>query len=56
MSACLFLDPRSCLDGPAALFLSTAPFIFWDIVHPTTEAHRRLGQYIYDQLEASYHH
>jgi phospholipase/lecithinase/hemolysin len=56
MSACLFIDPNSCLDGPAAAFNSNAPFIFWDIVHPTTEAHHRLADYIYEQLEASYRH
>jgi phospholipase/lecithinase/hemolysin len=56
MSPCLFTDPRNCLDGPAEEFKSTKPYIFWDIVHPTTEAHRRLGAYIQNELDASYRH
>jgi phospholipase/lecithinase/hemolysin len=54
MSACLFINPSSCLDGPALAFQSSWPFIFWDIIHPTTEAHHRLADYIYQQLDASY--
>jgi phospholipase/lecithinase/hemolysin len=54
MSACLFIDPRTCLDGPAAAFNSGWPFLFWDIVHPTTLAHRYLADYLYEQLTESY--
>jgi phospholipase/lecithinase/hemolysin len=54
MSACLFIDPTTCLDGPAAAFNSGWPFLFWDIVHPTTLAHRYLADYIYEQLTESY--
>lgn len=45
MSACLFIDPATCLDAPT--FDVGQQFLFWDIVHPTTAAHRVLGQYLY---------
>ena len=56
MSACLFLDPATCMDMPALVFNqnTTFGFLFWDIVHPTTEAHRYLGDYMFDQLAAEY--
>lgn len=59
MSACLFIDPAYCVDvpahalGPNALIIPEMPaakFLFWDILHPTTDAHRALGQYLYEQL------
>jgi len=54
-AACLFLNPASCVDMPAFLFNNlNLPFIFWDIVHPTTLAHRYLGDYMFDLLEAEY--
>ena len=54
ISACLFLNPASCVDMPAFLFNRDFSFLFWDIVHPTTEAHRFLGDYMFDQLAAEY--
>jgi phospholipase/lecithinase/hemolysin len=54
-AVCLFVNPGICQDVPS-LFNMELNFLFWDIVHPTTEAHHRLAEYIYDQLEASYRH
>ena len=53
-STCLFINPASCQSVAPELFLSTLGFLFWDIAHPTTEAHRALGDYLYDALVASY--
>jgi phospholipase/lecithinase/hemolysin len=55
MSACLFVDPGSCLDVPASpaapvVFNADLNFLFWDIVHPTTEGHRALAQYLFNVL------
>jgi phospholipase/lecithinase/hemolysin len=54
MSACLFIDPASCKNVKPRFFNMNLGFIFWDIVHPTTEAHHYLAEYLYDQLAASY--
>ena len=54
LSSCLFLNPASCTDAPAILFNSFFGFIFWDVAHPTTEAHRFLAEYAYEQLELAY--
>ena len=49
MSACLFLDPTTCLDMlPSFVFNENFGFLFWDVVHPTTEAYRRLGVYMHE--------
>ena len=56
MSACLFINPASCLDMHEFLFdfnLDFA-FLFWDVVHPTTEAHRHLAEYMYELLVKEY--
>src|SRR5205814_1109354 len=45
MSACLYIDPATCLDAPT--FDVGPRFLFWDIVHPTTAAHQVLGEYLY---------
>jgi phospholipase/lecithinase/hemolysin len=45
MSACLYIDPATCLDAPT--FDVGQQFLFWDIAHPTTAAHRVLGEYLY---------
>jgi phospholipase/lecithinase/hemolysin len=48
---CLWVLAAACQDvnfdvaGQLGL-----PVLFWDIVHPTTDAHRVLGEYMYDQL------
>ena len=54
MSACLFIDPSLCQDVSTSLFNAHLGFLFWDIVHPTTEAHRYLADYLYQQLAESY--
>lgn len=54
-SACLFLDPASCIDAPSAGFLApfpALPFLFWDIVHPTTAAHQVLADYLFGVITA----
>jgi phospholipase/lecithinase/hemolysin len=48
MSACLFINPALCEDLPT--FDVGDDFLFWDIVHPTTAAHRILAQFIFDGL------
>ena len=53
-SPCLFVDPATCPDLPDAAFNVDLGFLFWDIVHPTTQAHRHLGQYLFDRLTQSY--
>jgi phospholipase/lecithinase/hemolysin len=50
MSACLFVQPSACRDVPGGNFDPPGAFLFWDIAHPTTDAHRQLGDYLYDQL------
>ena len=54
LATCLFVDPSLCKDAPAILFNGEFGFIFWDVVHPTTEAHRYLGDYAYEQLVNEY--
>ena len=53
-SACLFAAPWLCPDIPLDEFNVDNGFLFWDIVHPTTQAHRHLGQYLLEQLAESY--
>ena len=54
LSVCLFVDPASCTDAPDFLFNADFGFLFWDVVHPTTEAHRFLGDYLYNDLASEY--
>jgi cholinesterase len=54
VSGCLFVNPASCIDMPAIVFNAELGFLFWDVVHPTTEAHHFLGDYMYDQLASEY--
>jgi phospholipase/lecithinase/hemolysin len=52
-SACLFVQPSTCPDVPGVLADGTFPrpaLLFWDVVHPTTDAHQALAAYIYEQL------
>lgn len=51
---CLFIGPSVCPDVSTDLFKSDLGYMFWDVVHPTTEAHQMLGEYLYEQLENSY--
>ena len=53
MSDCL-ANPVSCIDMPRFLFNNRFGFIFWDVVHPTTEAHDLLGDYMFDLLADEY--
>jgi phospholipase/lecithinase/hemolysin len=54
LSSCLFINPASCSDAPSILFNASFGFIFWDVAHPTTEAHRFLADYAYEQLVNAY--
>jgi phospholipase/lecithinase/hemolysin len=49
MSLCLFIDPATCADVPT--FETNWRYLFWDAVHPTTDGHWLLGQYMYDLLQ-----
>ena len=48
MSLCLFVNPLTRQDAPT--FEANGAFLFWDIVHPTTDAHRALGEYMVEAL------
>lgn len=49
MSLCLFINPATCADVPT--FETNSQYLFWDVVHPTTDGHRLLGQYMFDLLQ-----
>ena len=51
---CLFIGPSLCPDVSPELFRADLGYVFWDVVHPTTEAHGMLGEYLYEQLAESY--
>lgn len=53
-SACLFVAPVLCQDVPTSLFNTNLGYVFWDIAHPTTEAHRHLADYMHSELVNSY--
>jgi phospholipase/lecithinase/hemolysin len=53
-AACLFVAPRHCPDVDTKYFNMPLGFLFWDVVHPTTEAHHYLADYLYEQLLQSY--
>ena len=55
MSACLFIDPITCEDSPVP-FNIPLNFAFWDVVHPTTEAHWYLAEYLKSSLTTYYKH
>ena len=48
MSTCLFINPVLCTDVPT--FDVGILFLFWDVVHPTTAAHRVLGEYVFERV------
>lgn len=56
-SACLFVDPALCPQvpedvlGPDAQTIAGLPLVFWDIVHPTTYAHRKLADVLFAHLQ-----
>ncbi|MDB5851603.1 MAG: hypothetical protein JWP29_5355 [Rhodoferax sp.] len=45
---CLFRNPATCVDVPQAGFL--APFLYWDVLHPTTQVHSIIGTAMYAAL------
>jgi phospholipase/lecithinase/hemolysin len=47
LAGCLFVNPATCQDAP---FAFGTPFLFWDIVHPTTGAHKAIGDYLFFRL------
>lgn len=49
MSVCLFFNPVTCADVPT--FDMHGAYLFWDIIHPTTDVHRIVGQRVYDALQ-----
>jgi phospholipase/lecithinase/hemolysin len=53
MALCLFVNPATCQDA-STVFNVPMGLLFWDVVHPTTEAYYYLGDYLHTQLEASY--
>ncbi len=46
---CLFRNPATCVDVNFAGFLP--PFLFWDVLHPTTQAHGLIGNAMYTALQ-----
>jgi phospholipase/lecithinase/hemolysin len=54
LSVCLFINPAACSDAPDFLFNGNFGFLFWDVVHPTTEAHQSLADYLFDHLASEY--
>ncbi|MFT3718604.1 SGNH/GDSL hydrolase family protein [Pseudorhodoferax sp.] len=47
-SNCLVVNPAACVDAPWAGFLS--PFLFWDLMHPTTQVHGAIGTAMFTAL------
>ncbi|WP_162241820.1 SGNH/GDSL hydrolase family protein [Pseudorhodoferax sp. Leaf267] len=45
---CLFRNPATCVDVPMPAFLP--PFLFWDVLHPTTQVHAIIGTAMYRAL------
>lgn len=45
---CLFRHPSTCIDVPLGGFL--APFLYWDVLHPTTQMHSIIGTAMYSAL------
>ena len=45
---CLFRDPASCVDVAQPAFMP--PFLFWDVMHPTTQVHGVLGTAMFGAL------
>lgn len=45
---CLFRNPSTCVDVVQTGFL--APFLYWDVLHPTTQVHGVIGTAMYAAL------
>jgi len=47
-SECFFVDPKTCGDVDLSLFNNLGlGSVFWDTIHPTTEAHKHLADYLH---------
>ncbi|RCW68137.1 SGNH/GDSL hydrolase family protein [Pseudorhodoferax soli] len=46
---CLFRNPATCIDVNFSAFLP--PFLFWDVMHPTTQVHGLIGSAMYRALQ-----
>lgn len=46
---CLFRNPATCVDVNFQAFLP--PFLFWDVLHPTTQVHGVIGSAMYRALQ-----
>ncbi|CAN5806325.1 SGNH/GDSL hydrolase family protein [soil metagenome] len=47
---CLFRNPATCVDVPMPAALP--PFLFWDVLHPTTQVHAAIGAAMFVALSA----
>ncbi|APW38882.1 hypothetical protein RD110_18080 [Rhodoferax koreense] len=45
---CLFRNPSTCVDVSQAGLI--APFLYWDVLHPTTQVHGIIGTAMYNAL------
>lgn len=45
---CLFRNPSTCVDVTQHGFI--APFLYWDVLHPTTQVHGVIGTAMYEAL------
>lgn len=45
---CLFRAPATCIDVSLSAYLP--PFLFWDVMHPTTQVHALIGTAMYSAL------
>lgn len=48
---CLFLNPATCIDVDLKASVPR-PFLFWDVLHPTTHVHRAIGAAMFSAMAA----
>ena len=48
---CLFLNPATCIDVDPNTPVPQ-PFLFWDVLHPTTYVHRAIGMAMFNAVSA----
>jgi len=46
---CLFRNPATCVNVNFSAFLP--PFLFWDVMHPTTQIHGLIGSAMFNALQ-----
>lgn len=46
---CLFRNPATCVNVNLTAFLP--PFLFWDVMHPTTQVHGVIGNAMLNALK-----